>query len=131
MTCSKLMTSVLTALALAMPLTLAGCSSGSDGAYVADNTSSIKLLDQLEIKGDTVTYTQLQCDGTLDDEDTSVGQLDKSKTAIVWVQEGYYKGTSTATFADGVVSIDGEQKFVRPDSDQGKFLQAEHKDSCS
>ncbi|PUB32562.1 hypothetical protein C8K30_1011088 [Promicromonospora sp. AC04] len=105
-----------------------GTSSTADGEYLS--TKSDDLI-RLVVDGSSVTYTEIHCDGDLDDAETSVGELNESQTAIAWTQAGRFENSNEITFTENSVDIGGWEAFSREGSDAGKAVRADHDERCA
>ena len=102
--------------------------SGVDGEYLS--TKSDDLLS-LVVEGSSVTYTEIHCDGDLDDAETSVGELNEDRTAIAWTEAGRFENSSEVTVTENAIDISGWETFSREGSDAGKAIRADHEDGCA
>ena len=115
---------------------LSACGNSSDGAYIADQDGDLATIT---IDGTKLTYTETDCDGSVDEDETSAGEINDSQTVIIWTQEGRWSGDDQITLSDGALVIssdegdpdDDDNTFVKEDSDAGKALTAEFEADCA
>ena len=105
-----------------------GGGSGVDGEYLS--TKSDDLLS-LVVEGSSVTYTEIHCDGDLDDAEMSVGELNEDRTAIAWTKAGRFENSSEVTITENAIDISGWETFSREGSDAGKAVRADQEEGCA
>ena len=120
-------------------LLLTGCS--GNGASTASGTyygETGKGSDPaiIVIDGDAVTWGEFTCDNVgqidMDDSDTSIGTLDKTRTTVAWTQEGRYSNTDPFTESeDGSVVTMSGGTYSRVGTDVGDALLAEREQDCN
>lgn len=119
-------------------LLLTGCS--GNGASTASGTyygQTGKGSDPaiITVDGDTVTWGDFGCDNVgqidMDDSDTSIGTLDKTRTTVAWTQEGRYSNTDPFTESeDGSVITMSGGTYSKADTDAGDAILAEQEQDC-
>ncbi|MFD2794555.1 hypothetical protein ACFS27_13445 [Promicromonospora vindobonensis] len=102
--------------------------SGADGEYLS--TKNDDLLS-LVVEGSSVTYTEIHCDGDLDDAERSVGELNEGQTAIAWTEPGRFENSSEVTITENAIDISGWETFAREGSDAGNAVRADHEEGCA
>ncbi|MBL3700358.1 hypothetical protein [Leucobacter luti] len=131
---------VTTALALgsAVLLLLPGCagSSGTASGTYYGQTGKGSDPAIITVDGDTVTWGDFGCDTVgeidMDDSDTSIGTLDKTRTSVAWTQEGRYSNTDPFTESeDGSVITMSGGTYSKAGTDAGDALLAEREDTCA
>lgn len=90
----------------------------------------------ITVDGDTVTWGDFSCDNVgqidMNDSDTSVGTLDKTRTTVAWTQEGRYSNTDPFTESeDGSVITVGGGTYSKAGTDAGDAILAEQEQDCT
>lgn len=89
----------------------------------------------ITVDGDTVTWGDFGCDNVgeidMNDSDTSVGTLDKTRTIVAWTQEGRYSNTDPFTESEdgSVVTLSGGT-YSKAGTDAGDAILAEQEQEC-
>lgn len=124
---------LLAPLALAAAAALTGCA-GSGGA--ASGTYVAEYEGLVVVDGDTVTWGEHSCDDVTkidaEDDRTSVGTLDKTRTTIAWTQEGRWSKTDPFTESeDGSVISIGDKSWVKIGTGNTDAILADEEKGCA
>ncbi|MGO2658625.1 hypothetical protein [Mycetocola reblochoni] len=120
-------------------LMLTGCSgnggSAASGTYYGERGSNGDPA-VITVDGNTVTWGEFTCDNVsgidMEDSDTSIGTLDKTRTTVAWTQEGNYYNTDPFTESeDGSVITMSGGTYSRAGSDAGDAILAEREQECA
>ena len=138
MTKTKTMKTVSALLAAGVMFALTGCAGSSgtaaSGTYYGQ-TGKGSDPGIITADGDTVTWGDLGCDSVgeidMDDSDTSVGTLDKTRTTVAWTQAGRYSNTDPFTESeDGSVITMSGGTYSKAGTDAGDAILAEQEQQC-
>lgn len=111
----------------ALVLSFTGCSNGIDGEYVQEDGTDLKTIT---VKGNNITYAEIQCDGSEYEIHSDTGTFNNNQTIIVWTEQGYWDAAEPAVVTENSIMIDDET-FYKRNSDQGKREIAEVQESCN
>lgn len=128
----------LVAVASFAGITLTGCAGGgstASGTYYGERGSNGDPA-VITVDDDTVTWGEFTCENVsgidMEDSDTSIGTLDKTRTIVAWTQEGTYYNTDPFTESeDGSVITMGGGTYSRAGSDTGDAILAEREQECA
>lgn len=112
-------------------LLLSGCGGSSlDGRYVTRENDRYAVL---EIDGSSASYTETNCDGDLNDSETSSGELNESQTSITWIDTGgrFDEEATPITVTETAIDIADRSTFVTEDSDAGQEVQDGFEEHCA
>ena len=131
-------TTPLIALGAVALMALTGCAGSSGTAasgtyYGQTGKGSDPAI--ITVDGDTVTWGDFSCDNVgqidMNDSDTSVGTIDKTRTTVAWTQEGRYSNTDPFTESeDGSVITMSGGTYSKADTDPGDAILAEQEQQC-
>src|SRR6218665_1776646 len=133
-TTRPLITTAIGAVAL---LLFTGCSSNgstSSGTYYGQ-TGKGSDPAIITVDGDTVTWGDFGCDNVgqidMEDSDTSVGTLDKTRTTVAWTQEGRYSNTDPFTESEdrSVITMSGGT-YSKAGTNAGDAILTEQQQEC-
>lgn len=118
-------------------LGVSACGSQGEGEYLGEVPSGDNLAT-LVIDGNSVTYEEVTCDGSVDEEHTSVGELNEDRSRVVWSQEGRWSKDDPVTLTDGSVLIQTESASPGADGDlfseegleAADEVRAQHEEDC-